>query len=60
MVAFLAVCLGGELNPLDLLKRTWEVPSVQQTSSGIVQYVLQMRDQLEKPAEGAVGAKVVV
>lgn len=41
---------------MDLLKRTLEVPSAKQTSSemGIVQYILQMRDWLEKYHEAAV------
>lgn len=39
--------------PLDLLKRRWEGPAVAPKEKGVLQYVLQMRDRLEKYREEA-------
>lgn len=39
--------------PLDLLRKTWTATETKSTEQGIVQYVLQMRDQLSKYREEA-------
>ena len=39
--------------PLDLLKRSWEIPASSPGNVGVVQYVLQMRDRLEQYREEA-------
>ena len=39
--------------PLDLLKKSWETPASGPGNMGVVQYVLQMRDQLEQYREEA-------